>query len=264
MRTDRFLLPRNAFSPRERARAADLWRACQDTATAASIAAGWAPARYVAEGSAFVVRTMTTAHGRETAYGEALVGESWVSRVRRDMFMTREVRLFAGEEPVLSATQEWVHVSRELKPSRAPEALLGSFPADARGESIELPPLAEPVELALGAFSFRCWETWMDPLGHVNHPQYVDFCEEAIARALVARGVDPVRVVPKAEQCTFRAAIGAGDEVTVTTNLRGFTEGGSAVFDHQLFARDALATTATTVRSLLGDTSNELRSALLR
>lgn len=258
MRTEKFLLPRNAFSPRETARAGDLWRACQDTATAASIAAGWPPSRYVSEGNAFIVRTMTTRHERETSYGEPIVGESWVSRVRREMFMTREVRLVGASGLVLSATQEWVHVSRELKPSRAPESMLSAFPVADGDESVVLPEVVEALERELPDFTFLCWETWMDPLGHVNHPQYVDFCDEAISRALRGRGVDPVRLVPKAEQCTYRAAIGAGTEVRVTTRLKGLSVEGAAVFGHELFADGVLATTATTVRTLLGDRGGEL------
>jgi acyl-CoA thioesterase FadM len=258
VKTEKFLLPRNAFSPRETARAGDLWRACQDTATAASIDAGWPPSRYVSEGNAFIVRTMTTRHERETSYGEAIVGESWVSRVRREMFMTREVRLVGAAGLVLAATQEWVHVSRELKPSRAPETMLSAFPVADGDESVVLSEVAEAFERQLPDFTFLCWETWMDPLGHVNHPQYVDFCDEALSRAMRARGVDPVRLVPKAEQCTYRAAIGAGAEVRVTTRLKGFSADGAAVFGHELFADGALATTATTVRTLLGDRGGEL------
>jgi len=69
-------LPRHAFSARNAARAGDLWRSLQEVAVEASTRVGWAPMRYRAEGSAFVMRTMTVDHVREARYGEALVART--------------------------------------------------------------------------------------------------------------------------------------------------------------------------------------------
>ena len=104
------LIPRSAFTPREVARAGDLWRAFQDVAVGGSTAAGWPPSRYLEEGRSMIVRSMTVRHHRETYYREPLVGRTWPSRVRRRTFFRRECRLEGESGPIAAATQEWVHV----------------------------------------------------------------------------------------------------------------------------------------------------------
>src|SRR5690606_21392434 len=77
------MLPRSAFTPRETARAGDVWRLFQGVAVGGSIQAGWPPERYREEGVSFVVRSMVVVHHREAIYGERLVGTTWPSRFRR-------------------------------------------------------------------------------------------------------------------------------------------------------------------------------------
>ena len=63
-------LARSAFTPRDVARAGDVWRVFQEAAVAGSSAVGWPPGRYRETGTAFVVRQMTVVHHRETRFGE--------------------------------------------------------------------------------------------------------------------------------------------------------------------------------------------------
>jgi acyl-CoA thioesterase FadM len=245
------LLPRHAFSPRDSARAGDVWRACQDVAVEASIRAGWGPTRYRELGSAFVVRTMAVVHHREPTYGERLVGRTWVSRFRRDMLSTREVRIRneAGEA-VAAATQEWVHVDPQMKPSRAPAALVAAFPAHEEDGPVGLPAWEERPG-ALHRFTFRVWHVWMDPLAHVNHPAYVDFCDEALSLAMKAAGLDPVALQPVAEKMTFRYGAVADEELTVESRRAGVTADGHLVVHHRFLKPDGtLSADGTTVRTL--------------
>jgi acyl-CoA thioesterase FadM len=258
-------LPRNAFSPREAARAADLWRACQDVAVWESTRVGWPPTRYRDEGTSFIVRSMTAQHHRETHYGEPLHALTWVSRLRREMFSTREVRIDAGGEPVCSATQEWVHVAADLTPSRAPATLASAFPiVTGRAESITLPAITEPIsEARVHELRFRCWHLWMDPLAHVNHPMYVDFADEALACAMARAGLSPASLVPVAETATFRAGVGADVEVRVESRVTGMTAAGDVVVAHRVLGtNDLLCATLTTVRRLAGAPSEVLLAAL--
>jgi acyl-CoA thioesterase FadM len=251
------VLPRNAFSPREQARAGDLWRACQDAAVWESMRVGWPPARYREEGTSFIVRTMTARHYRETAYGERLVARTWVSRFRREMFSTREVRIEADGAPVLAATQEWVHVAADLTPTRAPAALTSAFPVvPGIAESVALPEIAARAEgTPSHGLRFRCWHVWMDPLAHVNHPVYVDFVDELLSAVLARAGVAPETLVPVAETATFRAGVTAGAAVRVTARLAGRTPAGDAVIAHEVYARapragaETLCAKLTTVRT---------------
>jgi len=258
-------LPRNAFSPREVARAGDLWRACQDVAVWESTRVGWPPGRYRDEGTSFIVRTMTAVHHRETHYGEPLRARTWVSRFRREMFSTREVRIEADGAPICSATQEWVHVAADLSPSRAPTSLSSAFAlVTDRGESIALPAIAEKIEDARRfELRFRCWHLWMDPLAHVNHPVYIDFADESLACALKRARLPVAALVPIAETATFRAGVVADVEVRVESRVTGTTAAGDVVLAHRVLGvDDQLCATIKTVRRLVGVSSAQLVAAL--
>jgi acyl-CoA thioesterase FadM len=266
-------LPRHAFSRRDAPRAGDVWRAFQEIAVDASTAAGWPPRRYRDEGTAFIVRTMTVRHAREPHYGEPLTGRTWISRTRREMFSTREVRLVSDERgPIASARQQWVHVSATLAPTRWGASIQASFPVEAP-DTLPPDPLApelpERIEHAHEApthsFELDAWWTWMDPLDHANHPAYVDWCDEALSRLLHARGIAPLALAPIAEEFTFRAGVTGGQRVRVESRFSGIATGGGAVIDHRILAGDVLCATATTVRTLApfaGATAEQLIEAL--
>lgn len=262
------VLPRHAFSARDAARAGDVWRLFQEIAIEASTRCGWPPMRYREERTAFVVRSMTVRHHLETTYGERLRGLTWVSRMRREMLSTREVRVRSERGAIASARQEWVHVSESLEPVRGSRALLDAFPEVAGPDDdveVALPAIARaaPAESA-SAFTFEAWWTWMDPLDHVNHPQYVDFCDEAIARAAHAAGIAPLAIAPVAEELTFRSGVVAGDEVRVECVARGTTAEGDAVIAHRVVVGERLCATGTTVRRLVGSPDASALLAALR
>ena len=239
-------LQRNAFGPRETARAGDLWRLCQDAAVLGSSRRGWPPERYRAEACAFVVRSMVVVHHRETAFGDDLIAKTWVSSFKRGVMSDRQVRVSGPRGPVVSATQRWVHVALpNLKPGRAPAALVEAF-ALVDGDPDVVLPTYEAAEGPAHAFGFAAWYTWMDPLAHANHPAYVDWADEALSRIVAGRGVDPHGLVPIAEEVIWRAGVVAPDTVTVTTRRVGRTADGVVLahtFDGEDGKRFAEATT---------------------
>ncbi len=249
-----YALPRHAFSHRDAARAGDVWRAFQDIAVGAASRAGWPPGRFRDTGTAFVVRAMTVVHHRETSFGEPLDGASWVRSFRRDTLCTREVRLGgASGDPVASGTQEWVHVDGQGKPARAPREMAERFILHDEG-GVALPDVRRDGDVPPAfRFSFEPWYVAMDPLNHVNHPAYVDFCDEAIARVVARAGIDPADVVSVAEKVTYYAPVTAREAVTVSTSLVGRTAEGEAVLEPVIDAagREACAR-AVTVRRLAG------------
>ncbi|MCA9602066.1 MAG: hotdog domain-containing protein [Polyangiales bacterium] len=255
------VVPRHAFSSRDAARAGDVWRAFQEVAVHASTLAGWPPERYRAEGAAFVVRGMRVVHRRELRYGEPTVGQTWVSRVRKGFLSTREVRLVAGGEAIAAATQEWVHVRADVSIAPASAALIEAFPPEVRGDDVPALDRGGPVGGPERSFEFGCWHTWMDPLAHANHPVYVDWCEEAIARVLHGAGIDPARVVPVAEEAAYRSAVVAPDAVCVKTRPVGRTSEGALVFQHEVLSRGEIAAKVTMVRRLDGDDGVAMASA---
>jgi acyl-CoA thioesterase FadM len=259
-------LPRSAFSPREAARAGDVWRLFQDVAVEGSVCAGWPPERYRDEGVSFIVRSMVVRHHREAVYGEELTGRTWPSRFRRGMFFRRECRVGSPDGPVASATQEWVHVtsergSGELKLARASDALVEAFEVETHDGPVALPEV-EPIEGSrTHRFELECWHTWMDPLGHVNHPAYVDWCDEALSRAMAAADLDPVRLSPVAEEASFKSGVVAGDRVRIETRLAGRAED-AAVFEHRVGVGDRSCARVVSVRRLAGEVGETALLAL--
>jgi acyl-CoA thioesterase FadM len=250
-------LPRHAFSPRQVARPGEVWRVFQEAAVQASAACGWPPQRYLDEGVAFVVTSMNAVHHREIRYGQELRVRTWLRDFRRGVLTKREVRLEDEQGPIAATTQQWAHVAATdagFAPSPASPALIGAFIArDDLGPVVSLPALTDKLgEQPEHRLEFDCWQTWMDPLNHANHPVYVDWADEAVARIALARGLDPQAIVPRAERVAWKAGVEAGDRVRVLTRLAGFVDR-ACVFRHriegsegQLFAR------ATTVRELPG------------
>lgn len=246
-----YVLPRTAFSPREAARAGDVWRAFQDIAVEAATRRGWSPMRMRALGSVWVVRSMTVVHAHETLFGDPLEGSSWVRRTRRGMLSSREVRLLDANGTVASATQEWAHLGAAGL-CRMPESMESDLGIHEEG-GIELPAFASAEGASFG-FDFDVWETWSDPVGHVNHPQYVDFCDESLSRRLRSAGVDPLELVPVAESVTFRSEVKPREHVRVRTSLVGLTDDGALVFDHRIGTETVeRAADARTIRRALSD-----------
>ncbi len=254
------ILPRHAFSSRDAARAGDVWRAFQEAAVEASTRAGWPPLRYREVGTAFVVRAMTVCHHREAAYGERLRARTWVHGFKRGIISAREVRFEGETGPVASATQDWVHVDATLKPARASDALVECFPPHEEGDPVRMPAF-EQRPGATHTFRFEPWHVWMDPLAHVNHPAYVDFCDENVSRVMAAHGLSPVALCPVAEKMTFRAGVAVGDTVTVESRRVGVTDEGALVLAHRVLkGDDVLCADGVTVRRLAGADTSRLVS----
>lgn len=220
----------------------------QESAVRSSSEVGWDPPRYLAQGTAFVVVRMTVVHDREITYGQNLRATTWVRDFRRGILSKREVRLTDDHGDVARGTQQWAHVSASLKPVRACQDLCDSFiPRPDLGQVVTLPALDHALEGPVHTWAFQCWRTWMDPLGHANHPVYVDWCDEALSRL-----VDhPEQLVAVAEQVAWKSGAVADDTVRVTSQCVGRDVHGALVFTHRLERGDGqLLATARTHRAL--------------
>jgi acyl-CoA thioesterase FadM len=194
---------------------------------------------------------MVVAHHGPTAFGDALAVRTWVSTFKRDMMSDRQIRVDGPNGPVASATQRWVHVTLPgLKPSRAAPALRDAFGViTPDGEADVALPEVAPVDGAEEhRFAFDAWHTWMDPLAHANHPTYVDWADEALARILGGRGGDPQGLASVAEEMTWRSGVVAPERVSVTTRVVG-RAGDAVVCAHAFHGSDErLCAEGTTVR----------------
>ncbi len=260
-------LPRNAFTPRDAARAGDVWRGFQDVAVLGASALGWPPQRFRSTGAAFVVRHMTVRHHSEARYGERLRGQTWISDFRRGLLCRRQIRLEVAGRSLADATQQWAHVSTangRMKAVRAAAEIVKDFPVEAPNTDVEMPAYDAVDDAPAHRFSLHCWHTWMDPLAHANHPAYVDWSEEALARIVAGAGLDPVAVQPVAESARWRVGAQAPDDVLVTTRLVGVTSSGDAVCEHSIEASaTGAAATVHTVRRLVDGNTSALVQALL-
>ncbi len=244
-------LPRHSFTPREVARASDLWRVCQDVALEGSTLAGWPPMRYVQVGSAYVVRQMTVLHPREIAPTATLWAKTWVSENKRGLISVREIRLYDSEEmrdPVTYATQEWAHIDRTAGLKRAPRELVESFELITLDGPTVLPEPAKENDGPEFVFGFRCWHIWRDALGHLNHPDYVDACDEGIYERAHAAGLRTELIQAFGERLLYRASVNAGDDVRVYTRLAGTLDAERCTFKHRVMVGDRLCVEGTSVR----------------
>lgn len=236
-------IPRHACTPRDTARAGDLWRLVQEAAVLHSSACGWPPERYRQAGTGFVVREMLGLHVREAIYGENLRTRTWVAESRRELIMRRETAL--GE--VLRTSAQWVHIGDQGAPKRAPPELANAFPVELTPD-LHLPEFVHTATEELPTFLLSPWWTEMDPLGHTNHPRYVDWVDEALSRWLSVTGRDPVLLRPVAEQLRFRTSASAGQQVHVRIQQIGVIPGGGA-FRFQIDADGVLAVNGTVLRA---------------
>ena len=243
-------IPRHALNPRHAVRAGEVWRLLQTTAVTASSRHGWPPERYRATGTGFIVAHMTVIHHRELRDGETPAAATWVRDFRRGILSRREIRLRCEGAPVVDCTQQWVHISAAaMAPARASAEMLAAFqPVTVEHEPVIMPTVTKGNGPSW-RLEFRCWHSWVDVLSHVNHPAYIDWCDEAILQRLAALGADPTLLVPVAEEIRFRRGVLAGQAVVVESQLSG-TAGGDAVCTHTITADGVLAATATTVRRL--------------
>ena len=223
-------LSREAVSPRNVVRPAAVWRLFQEAAVQASSRRGWPPQRYAAEGVGFVLARMTVRHHAEVPDGDPVQARTWVRAFRRRIISEREVRLSLGGHLLASASQRWVHVSAALKLQPASDAFAQSIPVhDAPNDPpVSLPELPA-AEGRAHVLAFPCWHAWLDPLGHVNHPTYLEWCDEHTSRLLAAAGVPPHQLQPVAEQVHYRAGVRGGDRIRVQTSLMGTTADGTKV-----------------------------------
>lgn len=244
-------IPRHAAGPRQVARAAEIWRLFQELALRATVAAGWPPERYQEVGTAFVVHGLCGRHLREVRYGQRLRAQTWVQDFRRATLTRRQLRLLDEQGLVAEGVQQWVHTDAELRPVAARRELVEAFPCEPeRGAA---PPLEEPrvaVEDPGASFELEVWHTWMDPLAHLNHPTWLDLCDEGTMRRVAAAGGDPQALLPLAEELVFKRGAVAGQRLQVQTRAVGLGQGGAVLFEHEVLGPEGLCLRARTWRRM--------------
>ena len=204
-------LPRHAVSPRQVARAGDVWRLFQEAAVQASSDAGYPPSRYAEEQIAFIVGQMTVEHHR----ARLRRGRARVDLIRRNLRGTiaqRELRLETPLGLLASASQRWVHVSMAGGALPMPGwARRASRLRAHRGPRCRRAPRAREASVTgrLGTASGSRSGTAGWTPGARQPPRPIDRADEARHR-MAASGLDPAGPVPIWEDVRFRQAAVAG------------------------------------------------------
>lgn len=197
-------------------------------------AAGWSLDRTLGEGLLWFVRELVVSVERPVRRGESLTVETWVSDFRR--FRThREYRVLVGEEVAARGQADWLFLARSpegaIRPRRLPEDMVHDFAFDDETSLGDRPKPAWP-DLE-GTPSFRMVREVMaselDENDHVNHARYLDWWEDAFAKAGLA--------APSTLRLEYLKDANAGDEIAVEI----FEGGGRIVRRDEILLRCAWA-----------------------
>lgn len=209
---------------------ANYLRYMQEAAFDASAAVGYDVARYRALGQHWLIRETDVTYLRPLVYGDTVIVKTWVSDVRRVRSRRAyELRLAGSDEPVATATTEWVYLDTgTLRPATIPPEMIAAFryPGAKPGERREPFPEAPPPPA--GVFRLRMPVEWrdIDQAGHVNNANYLAYIEECNVGATAAFGWPLERVmafgvgiVARRYRIEYREPAVMGDELDVTSYL---------------------------------------------
>lgn len=206
------------------------------------------------------MRSMRVRHVHQIRYGERLHARTWIRGMRRDgMLCTRQVELRSERGLMCEGTQQWVHVTSDLKPRRADPALLAAFPVRDEGADVSLPTAPRDHDHPAFGFDVEVWHGWMDPLDHVNHPAYLDWTDESLFRRMHAGGVNPQLLRPRYEHVVYLRGATATQTAHVQTRLEGVAEN-ALCFAHEIRVGEHVCATVRSVRDIVGQSSSTLRT----
>ncbi len=210
---------------------ATFFRYFEETAMQASSHLGFTLDWYNERGQFWVLRAMRLERNVAAEYEDELEIRTWVSsmtRVRADRnYLVRRV---PDGRVLARATGNWVYLDRKtMHPARISPEIVAMF------DDVE-PPALPPVKAGKRLFrvdeeiqsvTLRRAEYFeADSAGHTNNAVYVDWLEEAVRDALVARGYLPQLNDSSAlwfhhHSLEYLNSARPGDELEIATRLMG-------------------------------------------
>lgn len=207
---------------------ANYLRYMQEVAFDASAAVGYDVARYEAMRRQWLVRETDITYLRPLVYGDSVIVKTYVADFRRVRSRRKyELRLAATDEPVASASTEWVYLDTVSgRPASIPPEMVTAFyrgdaPIAERSEPFPEAPPPPP-----GTFSIRQRVEWrdIDQAMHVNNANYLAYIEECNTQVAIAHGwpLDRMRergmgIVARRYRIEYRRPAYMGDELEVAT-----------------------------------------------
>lgn len=191
----------------------------------------------VAHGESWVLNRMATAIHRYPAYEERVKVVTWSAGIR-GFRGYRDLRVYAGDELLVSASSLWLYVNLRTKMlMRVPEPLAERFPVGQAEvfqpelDKLKFSPLggaARPVDVSLRYADF-------DGNAHLNNTAYFDCLQTALARSAL-----PPR--PRLVEAQFIKEV-APTVAAVTVAVEPRTDGAAFAITHgtDLHAQGAVA-----------------------
>lgn len=164
----------------------------QEVATRASADAGFSYSWYFEQQRAWVVRQMTIRYLLPLRHGDQISLRTWVSDFRR-IYSHREydLRRASDDKPAVRARAKWVYVNLEsIRPLRIPAEMEAAFQPSGIVDDIPV-RLKDPLVITNNptfVYPRRVQHYEIDPSGHVNNAEYLNWFEQAMLTALVTVG----------------------------------------------------------------------------
>jgi acyl-CoA thioester hydrolase len=156
-------------------------RAMQDVAWAHSTSLGFDLSWYRARGRFWLVRCLVLDVLHPVEPGAQLTVSTEVTAMHR-IWARRESDFVAADGRLVArGLADWVMTSAQGAPARIPDELLGRFGGSTRLEPAHLESATVPADAA--TMQIRVTPRDVDPMGHANNAVYVDWLDEAVARA---------------------------------------------------------------------------------
>src|SRR5262249_55192442 len=175
-----------------RARLSTILRYCEQIATEASAFAGFDPAWYLRQGTAWVVREMNLLLGALPTVGDELLLATWVADFKR-VQSRRDYALWYADSSRLIARAEarWAYVDRVRGlPLRISQEIITALAPLGHLMHTRAPAMLAPPDGPSHALTLTARDYEADSQQHINNCVYADWLGEGLARSLRARGVE--------------------------------------------------------------------------
>lgn len=203
-------------------------RYLQEAAFDASAAVGYDIARYQEMGGQWLIRETDITYLRPLVYGDTVIVKTWVGDFRRVRSRRLyELRLAAGDEPVATASTEWVYLNSEtLRPASVPPEMIAAFWHPGAEAGARREPFPEAPPPPPGTYRMRRRVEWrdIDPAQHVNNANYLAYIEECNVQVAEVYGwplsrllEEGMAIVARRYRIEYREPAVMGDELEVTT-----------------------------------------------
>ncbi len=204
-------------------------RYMQEAAFDASAAAGYDLARYAAMGHHWLVRETEIEYLTPLRYGDSVRVKTWVEDFHR-VRSRRAYELYRAGDGELAArgTTDWVFIDDQTgRAARIPPEMAATFLPDgaepAAGPRRQWPAPPPPPA---GRFAMRRKVMWqdVDPVGHVNNAQYLNYISDCGFEVAEAYGWPASRmqsagfgILVRRHRIEYRTPALLGDELEVAT-----------------------------------------------